>query len=102
LLVEQVHGVAERRPGDLHHEVGVQEALDGGALAVCVDEVAAAAVVEVELVDAEAIHLQVALVDEALAFAAQHGEIARGHGAVQDEEALLTKQAPVLGRDGRS
>ena len=68
-----------------------------GALAVGVDEVAAAAAVEVELVDAEAIHLPVALVDEALAFAAERVEIALGHGALQDEEALLAELARVIG-----
>jgi len=64
-----------------------------------VDEVAAAAPVEVELVDAEAIHFPIALVDEALAFAAQRVKIARRHGALQDEEALFTELARVLGGD---
>ena len=65
------------------------------------DEVAAAAPVKVELVDAEAIHLPVTLVDEALAFAAQRVEIGWGHGALQDEEALLTELAHVLGCDAQ-
>ena len=57
------------------------------------DEVTAATPVEVELVDAEAIHLPIALVDEALAFAAQRVEIVCRHGPLQDEEALLTELA---------
>ena len=52
------------------------------------DEVAAAAVVEVELVDAEAIHLPVAVIDEALALPAQSVEVARSHDALEDEEAF--------------
>ena len=64
-------------------------------------EVAAAAAVEVDLLDAEAIHLPVALVDEALAFAAQRLEIVRGQRALEDEEALLAEPARVLGRDLR-
>jgi hypothetical protein len=53
LLVEQVDRIPEGCLGDLHHDFGGQEALDCWALAVCVDEVAAAAPVEVELVGAE-------------------------------------------------
>jgi hypothetical protein len=67
-----------------------------------VEEVAAAAVVEVELVDPEAIHLSLARVDDTLTLAAQRVEIARGHDAPQDKEALLAELARVLGRDGRS
>jgi hypothetical protein len=67
-----------------------------------VDEVAAAAPVEVELVDAEAIHLAVAFVDEALALAAQRVEIAWRDDAIQHEEALRTELAGVLGRDVQS
>jgi hypothetical protein len=67
-----------------------------------VQEVAAAAVVEVEPVDAEAIHLALARVDEALALAAQRVEVARGHDVPEDEEALLAELTRVLGRDGRS
>jgi hypothetical protein len=73
-----------------------------GALAVCVDEVAAAAPIEVKLVDAEAIHLLVALVDEALAFAAQRVDIAWRHGAIQHEEALRTELLGVLRRGVQS
>jgi hypothetical protein len=40
--------------------------------------------VEVERVNAETIHLPVALVDEALALAVQRAKIARGHDAVQE------------------
>ena len=61
------------------------------------DEVAAAAPVKVELVDAEAVHLPVTHVDEALTFAGQRVEIGWGHGALQDKEALLTKLAHLLG-----
>jgi hypothetical protein len=96
LLVEQVDGVPEGCLGDLHPEFGGQEALDCWALAVCVDEVAAAAPVEVELVGAEAVHFPVALVDEALAVAAQRVEIVWREGALQDEEALRTELAGVL------
>jgi hypothetical protein len=67
-----------------------------------VDEVAAAAPVEVELVDAEAVHLPVALVDEALAFAAQRVEIVWRHGPLQDEEAFLTELPRLLRRDAQS
>ena len=66
------------------------------------EEVAAAAVVEVQLVDAEAIHLPLARLDDTLALAAQRVEIARGHDAPQDKEALLAELTRVLGRDGRS
>src|SRR5215208_4271791 len=65
------------------------------------DEVAAAASVEVELVDAKAVHLLVALVDEALAFAAQRAEIGCGQGTLQDEEALLTELARLLRCDAQ-
>jgi hypothetical protein len=54
-----------------------------------VDEVAATAVVEVDRVDAETIHLGVALVDKSLAFAAQRREVPRGDDAFQDEEAFV-------------
>ena len=43
-----------------------------------------------------------ALVDEALAFAAQRLEIARGQGVLQDEEALFAEPARVLGCDVQS
>src|SRR4051794_30090736 len=101
LLIEQVDRVAEDRLRDFDHELGAQELFDRGALAVGVDEVAAATMVEVELVDAEAIHLAVALVNEALALAAQPLEFARGEDAVEDEEALVAEAASVLGRDVR-
>jgi ubiquinone/menaquinone biosynthesis C-methylase UbiE len=67
-----------------------------------VEEVAAAAVVEVELVDPEAIHLPLACLDDALTLAAQHVEIAWGHDALQDIETVLAELARVLGRDGRN
>jgi len=44
---------------------------------------------EVEPVDAEAIHLPVALVDEALALAPQRVEIVRGHGALRTKKPSL-------------
>ena len=69
------------------------------ALAVGMEEVAAATVVEVKLVDAEAIHLPVALVDEALAVAAEGVEVARSHDALEDEESFVTKASSVVGRD---
>ena len=98
LLVEQVDRVAQRGPRDLGHQVGEQKALDVRALAVRVDEVAAAAVVEVERVDAVAVHLTVALVDQPAAFCTQELEIARGQDAVEDEEAVVGEAARVLGR----
>jgi len=48
-----------------------------------------------------AVHLPVTLVDEALTFAAQRVEIGWGHGALQDEEALLTELAHVLRCDAQ-
>ena len=63
------------------------------------EEVAAATVVEVKHVDAEAIHLPVALVDEALAVAAEGLEVARSHDALEDEESFVAKAASVVGRD---
>ena len=78
------------------HQVRAQEPPDRRALVVGVDEVAAAAVVEVELVDAVAVHLAVALVDEPAALAAQDLEIARGHDAVEDEEPVVREAASVL------
>jgi hypothetical protein len=56
-------------------------------------------VVEVELFDAEAIHLLVALFDQALAFTSQSLEIARRYDLLEHEEALVTKLTNVLGRD---
>jgi ubiquinone/menaquinone biosynthesis C-methylase UbiE len=67
-----------------------------------VEEVAATAVVEVELVDAEAIHLPLARLDDALTLAAQHVEIPWRQDAAQDKEAVLAELARVLGRDGRN
>ena len=95
LLVEQVDRVAERGPGDLGHQVREQEPPDVGGRVVGVEEVAAAAVVEVERVDAEAVHLAVALVDEPVALAAQDLEIARRYGVLEDEEAVLGEAAGV-------
>ena len=101
LLVEEIDGVAERRPRDLQHEVGEQELFDGRALAERVDEVPLAAVVEVEGVDAEPIHLAVALVDEALALVPQRLEVAWPDDALEDEEALVAEVLSLLGRDER-
>src|SRR5215207_787623 len=101
LLVEQVDGVPERRLRGVHHEVREQEPLDRGALAVGMDEVAAAAVAEIQLVDAEAGHLPIALVDEALAFAAEGLEIGRRQGGFEDEVALVAETACVRGGDPR-
>ena len=57
--------------------------------------------VEVEPVDALAIHLPIALLDEPAALAAQELEVARRHAAVDDEEAVLGEAASVLARDLR-
>ena len=57
--------------------------------------------VEVELVDAVAIHLAVALLDEPAAFPAKHLEVARGHDVFEDEEAVVDEAAGVLVRDLR-
>ena len=72
-------------------ELGVEEPLNGRALAVRVDEVAAAAVVEIiDSLDAYALpHFPVAFVDEALALAAECLEIACGNYPLEDEEAFL-------------
>jgi hypothetical protein len=64
-----------------------------------VDEVAVAAVIEVERVDAVAIHLPVTLLDEAAAFPAPDLQVAGGQEAVEDEEAVGREAASVLGRD---
>jgi hypothetical protein len=64
-------------------------------------EVAAATVVEVELLDAEAIHLTIALVEEPLALATKGVEVARGQDALEHEEAFVAKTSRVLGRDDR-
>jgi hypothetical protein len=63
------------------------------------EEVAAATVVEVKLVDAEAIHHPIAVIDEALALPAQSVEVARSHDALEDEESFVTKASSVVGRD---
>ena len=52
--------------------------------------------VEVQRVDAEPIHLPVALIDEPAAFAAQDFEIARRHDAFEDEEPVVVEAASVL------
>ena len=65
------------------------------------DEVPLAAVVEVEGVDAEPIHLAVALVDEALALVPQRLEVAWPDDALEDEEALVAEVLSLLGRDER-
>ncbi len=52
--------------------------------------------VEVEGVDAEPIHLPVALIDEPAAFAAQDFEIARRHDAFENEEPVVVEAASVL------
>jgi hypothetical protein len=86
----------------LGHQVGEQEVPDRGALAVRVDEVATAAVVEVKRVDTETIHLPVALVDEPLTFTTQGLEVVRQQDALEDEEALFLELASVVGRDARN
>ena len=63
------------------------------------DEVAAAAVVEVERIDAESIHLAVALVDEPLAFTAQRLEIAGAQDGLEHEEAFVVESKDVFVRD---
>src|SRR5215207_5534739 len=52
--------------------------------------------VEVQRVDAEPIHLPVALTDEPAAFAAQDFEIARRHDAFEDEEPVVVEATSVL------
>ena len=52
--------------------------------------------VEVQRVDAEPIHLPVALIDEPAAFAAQDFEVARRHDAFEDEEPVVVEAASVL------
>jgi hypothetical protein len=99
LLVEQVDGVAERRLGDLRHQLREQEPAHRGARPVGVNEVAATAVVEVERIHAEPIHLAVALVDEPLTFAAQRLEIAGAQDGLEHEEAFVAESADVFVRD---
>jgi len=53
--------------------------------------------VEVDRVDAQPVHLPVALADQAVALPAQEGEIARGDHAVEDEEAVVGEAAGELG-----
>jgi hypothetical protein len=52
--------------------------------------------VEVERIDAEAVHLGVALVDEPLALAAKLLEVTLPDDGLEDEEALVLKAAGVL------
>ena len=59
-------------------------------------EVAAAAVVEVELVDSVAVHLAVALVDEPAALPAQELELRGGQDTLEDEEPIALEAASVL------
>ena len=68
------------------HEVRGQEPPEGGAGVVAVQEVAPPAVIEVQHVDAEAVHLRLAFLDEALALPAQRGEI------VGDSASSTTKE----------
>ena len=84
-----------------HHQVRAQKSPYLRALAVGRDEVASAAVVEVELVDAFAVHLTVALVDHPAALAAQELEIACGEDAGEGEEPIVREAASVLVRDWR-
>jgi hypothetical protein len=83
-------------------EVGDEVALYRGALAPRVHEVALAAVVEVDRVDAEPVHLRVALVDEALAFVAEGFEVGRQDDALEDEVTLVPELLRLLGSDERS
>jgi len=99
LLVEQVDDVAECGSRDLGHQVGEQESPQSRAFPVRLDEVAAAAVIEVEPVDAVVIHLLVALVDQPVAFSAQELQIAGGQDTVEHEEPVGREAASVLGRD---
>src|SRR6266511_1255064 len=96
LLVEQVDGVAERCLRDLAHQAGGQEPFDRPALAVRMDEVAAAPVVAIERDDAESIHLTVAFVDETLALTSQRVEIVGREDILEDEEALVAVLPHVL------
>src|SRR3954469_12597797 len=96
LLVEEVDRLAERGSRHLLHQLRAEEALGRLARAVGMDEVAAAPVVEVNCVDAEAVHLPVALVDEALALASQELEVAFGNGPLEDEEPLVAEGLRVV------
>jgi hypothetical protein len=101
LLVAQVDGVPERCLRGLRLEIGEQEPLDRGALAVGMDELAAAAVKGVQRLDPEAAHLVVAFVDEALALGAQGLEIVRGTAPLR-RRSPRRESACVCGGEARS
>ena len=101
LLVEQVHVGPEHRVGHFGHPVREEEPAHCVARRVGVQEVAAAAVAEVDRVHTEARHLGVAFGHETAAFAPQRCEFGWSEGVLDDEPSFVVEVANVIGGDPR-